>query len=119
MKTTIHNKHPVFLKLQDAQKLRTRLDEWIFTPIGLRVPEGHPDSSNTLHSYLQALLSYYPEKYAGKATAHDVCFWVDEMVVDAVEMFGEIDLEDWNIKDIVRVLQSAESVQYVIEQEGL
>ena len=119
MKTTIHNKHPVFLKLQDAQKLRTRLDDWIFTPIGLRAPEGHPDSFNTLNSYLQALLNHYPEKYAGKATAHDVCFRVDEQVVNAVEMFGEIELEDWDIKNIIALLQTAERVQYVIEQEGL
>ena len=119
MKTTIHNKHPVFLKLQDAQKLRTRLDEWMFTPIGLRVPEGLQDSFNTLSSYLQALLSYYPEKYAGKATAHDACFWVDDTISNAVEMFGEVELEDYDIKEIMRVLQSAERVQYVIEQEGL
>lgn len=124
MKTTIHNKHPAFLKLQDAKALWDKLQET--SSMAYRKSNGGiVQCANTLQ-YLQAMLSDFDR---GKSyqlngwciNSCDLLSWDYRLsdIIVAVENFDTVELEAYDLTAVIGMLLQYERTLYVMEQEGL
>lgn len=124
MKTTIHNKHPAFLKLQDVKTMWDKLQET--SNLAYRKSNGDTvHCANTLQ-YLQAMLSDFDNGKSYKLNGWyintcDLLSWDYRLsdIIVAVENFDTVELEAYDLTAVIGILLQYERTLYVMEQEGL
>lgn len=120
MKTKLHNKHPVFLQLQDAITLCNKMNEYV--TLAFRKADG-----NTVNIYNYKTFLHY--------TVQQKEFWLDgwrileteildtahqvEYIVKAVELFDEVELEGYDVNEVILTLSKYERTMYVLDKEKI
>lgn len=124
MKVKLHNKHPVYLKLQDAHALDKKLHK--ATDLVYRKSDGSAVRVCSLHQYLEVLLADYGRKDKYILDKYiimppDLLRWdcnVD-YIIKAVEAFDEVELEGYDVNNVLLILGQYDRTLYVMDTEGL
>ena len=124
MKVKIHNKHPVYLKLQDALSLWDKMQET--TELAYRKSDGKVVDCFNTWTYLNTMLSDYNREKTYVLDGWNIgspdilCndYRLGE-IIKAVDNFNEVELEHLDVANIIAILDQYERTLYVMEQEGL
>lgn len=117
MRAKLTKSLPVYLQLQQTLELQKRLHTPLDMQMLLKLKNGRGSPHWTLSSYISELVKEYPEKRAG--TYVNTSFSFDEDIVKAVELFGTVELEDYQVKQVVLAIEEANTIQKIIQQENL